>query len=276
MRGRRPRGFTLVELLVVIAIIGILIALLLPAVQAARESARRTQCQNNFKQIGLALHNYESAVRCFPIGNVYPTYWSFQTLILPYLEQNALYEKADFDGYATAFEYTRLQPGGIGSASVPLAVYQCPSDPKAGEVARDSYWGSYAAGNYYGVIGTAYNRKDGTLFSNSSVRVADVRDGTTGTIFVGERGNVLDNWWGWWGCGYGREGTGAGDNLLDTELGLTRGGQEDQHRFHFWSHHPDGAQFLLVDGSVHFFSYNLDYQILNHLATRDGREIVNF
>jgi prepilin-type N-terminal cleavage/methylation domain-containing protein len=275
MRRADRRGFTLVELLVVIAIIGILIALLMPAVQAAREAARRTQCRNRLKQIGLALHGYTPLHNCFPIGNVHGTYWSFQTAILPQLEQANLYDTADFKNYSTAFEYIRLQPDMKGSASVPLPAMQCPSDPKAGEVASDDYWGNYAAGNFYGVIGTAYDATDGMLFSNSDVRFSDVRDGTSTTLFVGERGNVLNNWWGWWGCGYGKAGTGAGDNLIDTELGLTKGGQADLHRYHFWSHHPGGAQFLLGDGGVHFLSYNIDHQTLNDMATRAGEEVVD-
>src|SRR5437868_1405501 len=107
MRANR-RGFTLIELLVVIAIIGVLVALLLPAVQSAREAARRSQCSNNLKQIGVALHNYHSAHDVFPLGSSYQPYappatsngwdcWSAQALMLPFMEQNAIYGAINFN-----------------------------------------------------------------------------------------------------------------------------------------------------------------------------------
>jgi len=272
MRRATRGGFTLVELLVAIAVIGILIGLLLPAVQSAREAARQTQCRNRIKQVGLAVHNYTTPHQCFPIGNVHKTYWGFQTAILPFLELGNLYRTVDYEGYATAFEYVRSQPDKRGAPSEPIVEMQCPTDPKVGEVWRNDYWGSYATGNYYGVIGTHRKATNGMLFSNSSIRFLDVDDGTSHTLLIGERSNVGNNVYGWWACGYGLQGTGAGDNLLDTEMGLSRGGQSDPHRFHFWSHHPTGANFALADGSVHFLSYDIDHETLDRLATRAGQE----
>ncbi len=153
--NQKSRAFTLVELLVVITIIGILIALLLPAVQAAREAARRTQCANNFKQVGLALHNYHDAKECFPPGEIewandsgecgpHPSnpswYFGFGwgTHILPHLEQQAVYDRFDFSNFAWYYAH---QPGGGHNGSVGrtrIAVYLCPSDPQGGECIRIS------------------------------------------------------------------------------------------------------------------------------------------
>ncbi len=128
-RSRLPRqsAFTLVELLVVIAIIGILIALLLPAVQAAREAARRSQCSNNLKQIGVALHVFENTHREFPssFGGSQGTDWSAQARILPYLEQVALHDSVDYDQpYSAA-----VLPDGSPLAAFRVPTYQCPSEP---------------------------------------------------------------------------------------------------------------------------------------------------
>src|SRR4051794_242987 len=102
---RAQRAFTLVELLVVMAIIGILVGLLLPAVQTTRERARVSQCQNNLRQYGIALHNYHDAKHVFPIGNVPDRYWSFQSMILPQLEEEAIYNLIDFNFKGSCFAY---------------------------------------------------------------------------------------------------------------------------------------------------------------------------
>src|SRR3954470_16964481 len=106
MSPSRRRGFTLIELLVVIAIIGVLIALLLPAVQQAREAARRAQCSNNLKQLGLGLHNYHDAFKCFPPGSVVDKFWGWQSLLLPYMEQNQTYDGLNFEFIGTSMAYS--------------------------------------------------------------------------------------------------------------------------------------------------------------------------
>ncbi len=205
--GQRGKsGFTLIELLVVIAIIAILVALLLPAVQQAREAARRTSCKSNLKQLGLALQNYHDVHTVFPIGEGYagttaqfaascntsPKRAPWTVLILPYLEQGALYESFDFSLLFRGIysETPTSGPNFVASNQI-VPVYHCPSFPAPDGLHT----------NYFGVMGGGANAanwvhaggmpgralwNNGTLFVNSKIRMRDITDGTSNTVVIGE------------------------------------------------------------------------------------------
>jgi len=205
-KSHGSRGFTLVELLVVIAIIGILVSLLLPAVQAAREAARRMQCTNNLKQLGLGLHMYHDTYRCFPTG-VYNSYGgrdpsfpyaaqglgmsgaSWFQFIMPYIEQRAIY-----DGYSPFFDAAE-RPGGKDVYRAPtryekFAVFQCPSDPSNPSESHDGFQGNYvmcAGSEDFKSEAPNYGfRLNGMFYGLSYTRIGDVLDGTSNTIMGSE------------------------------------------------------------------------------------------
>jgi prepilin-type N-terminal cleavage/methylation domain-containing protein/prepilin-type processing-associated H-X9-DG protein len=193
MNQRARRAFTLIELLVVIAIIGVLIALLLPAVQAAREAARRAQCLNNLKQIGLALHNYHSAHDTFPVGGSRqmcdlakdpPSYewnnWSAQTLLLPYLEQTPLYNATNFDCAPLYDPECPLSNTNITSFNTRVASFLCPSDGEAGRVRINSYHGSFGSTTY------TWTESNGLFALLSSYKMSEITDGTSNTVAFSE------------------------------------------------------------------------------------------
>lgn len=190
---KRHSGFTLVELLVVIAIIGILVSLLLPAVQAAREAARRMQCANNLKQFGLSLHNYESANNAFPSTDA-PNGFSVQSRLLPFMEQGNLQDMLDYSQPAFTGAFNAQVPNSQFAAAfaTPLKVMLCPSD--SAPVVNTGYGGfQYGGTNYMVSIGsgkgTNYDRRwrtDGIVYENSQVRFADITDGASNTVFMSE------------------------------------------------------------------------------------------
>ena len=191
------KGFTLIELLVVIAIIAVLIALLLPAVQAAREAARRAQCTNNLKQLGLALHNYHSAVGSFPMGSLiaYPDpppagaltswgTWSAQSLMLPYLEQTPLYNSINFDW--TSWYDTGAA---INSTAWNLNIqsFYCPSDGQTGKFNNNNYFGSIGTTTDFSNGGPSGTGSSTGIFAHLlTFSIADVTDGTSNTIAFSE------------------------------------------------------------------------------------------
>jgi prepilin-type N-terminal cleavage/methylation domain-containing protein len=274
-RPAAPRAFTLIELLVVIAIIAVLVALLLPAVQQAREAARRTQCRNNLKQYGLALHNYHDAHRLFPIGNVGNRFWTFQSMLLPFLDQTALYNRCNFNFPGTCFN-SNVAAGPANTApGISLPIYGCPSDPNTGKVYSDPFTGLIASGSYQGVMGTSSTNGTGLLYSNSRTAFRDVTDGTTNTIAMGERGVPNDLYWGFFICGFGNvNGVGDGDNLNTTKFGFAPGLPDGNHNLHFWSYHAGGGHFKMADGSVRFVGYSINFATLQALSTRRGGEII--
>lgn len=313
-RYRERRGFTLIELLVVIAIIAILIALLLPAVQQAREAARRTQCKNNLKQLGLAVHNYHDVFGVFPPGcirggagggwgyatNNETSTWTF--MALPYIDQAPLYTQLNFST-------TNWYPGTIfttpncDQAMRVIPAFICPSDPNAGKGLFNASWacvggtsnanGSFASMNYAGMAdsrnrinpsgyttcGNCYPRTDGDglLFNRSKTAVRDVVDGTSNTIVFAEvsGGPNADQGWEWAWSG----------PLVDTRITPNGPGsypgdktflnpRETNFPQGASSYHEGGIQVTMSDGSVRFLSENINYGTYVALASRQGSEVI--
>ena len=195
--SRAPRGFTLIELLVVIAIIAVLIALLLPAVQQAREAARRAQCKNNLKQLGLAIHNYDSTYSCFPPAGTRDVDFSVQARLLPYVEQQNLQNQLDFTqaAFSGGFAAKIPNPLFVQAFATPIPLFLCPSDPAPSvtQVNASGTLYSYGGLNYMASYGSNkqtnndfHQRTDGPFYQYSSVRFRDFTDGTSNTVVMSE------------------------------------------------------------------------------------------
>lgn len=296
------KGFTLVELLVVIAIIGILIALLLPAIQAAREAARRGQCQNNLKQMGLAIQTHLDALKRFPTGrNRYDQYgvsWAY--FILPYMEENTLY---------SAYSNSARDDDAINSQTMrtPLAVYACPSrrsatadrnfdnDNAPPVVLHAATLGDYAANTGYttstgmttdssGAIyirfGTYNPAEAGPIFSALRIAVPNVSDGLSKTLAIGERHlppvppNTQPGMEDYWqGDTAFMSGDLPGTIFAATKDGLATG-PTDPAQSKFGSAHVGVNHFLFLDGHVSPISDTIDTKELMALSTIAGGETV--
>ena len=285
-RPRRIRGFTLIELLVVIAIIAVLVALLLPAVQQAREAARKAQCQNNLKQIGLAIHNYHDQSQCFPMGSARDAAgsWGYAMFLLPFIDQANAYNSVDFNNADCCVLLRGLQtavPPKPEPQSLAYKMFICPSDPNGSRLLVDGSPSAYPCGNLYpadylGVSGDTENGVNtfsgrGVFYTRSSTRFANLTDGASNTMLIGERGIPNDLVWGWVICG-GMEY----DQYLGTSRGLSPGKNAPYTAGiveRFWSWHPGGSHFLFGDGRIQLLSYSMDFNTYKQLSTRAGGEV---
>jgi prepilin-type N-terminal cleavage/methylation domain-containing protein/prepilin-type processing-associated H-X9-DG protein len=332
-RSRKRPGFTLIELLVVIAIITILMGLLVPAVQKVREASNKMKCQNNLKQIGLALHNFHDEWGAFPpahsIGQTWYTtaynrpqapdnYWfiSWMARCLPYYEEMTEFQKikkprdnsiAEANACWAWWHPTPQDPDLVTAGhgylnGVPMKLFVCPSDQR-GELILNYGGIKVALTDYVAVNGTNQFRYDGVMHVNAKTRLGHViaGDGSANTLLVGERppSNTFTGpngtaWpeYGWWFAGSGdfpyhsatdtalgvheRPGPGAGPPRFVPEYYRPGGinDPQDEHRWHFWSLHSSGSNFLFVDGHVSHISFNVSRQVTtaaeeaNSLMTR--------
>lgn len=285
------RGFTLIELLVVIAIVGILLALLMVAVQRVRAAAARAQCLNHLKQLGIALHAYHDAQRVLPPGitggseSAATPFMSWLCRILPFVEQEPLWREAE-SAFQKDPNFLAVPPHTAGRRVVPL--FACPSDTRV----LQEQEGQPAMTSYLGVEGINQTTRDGVLYLDSRVHLADVRDGLSSTLMVGERPPSASKAFGWWYAGWGQSQDGSAEmNLGALEINahcpwvplearecpdgpyeFSPGNLTDEcDVFHYWSLHAGGANFLFCDGSARFLTYQA-VDVLPALATRAGGE----
>jgi prepilin-type N-terminal cleavage/methylation domain-containing protein/prepilin-type processing-associated H-X9-DG protein len=291
MNFKLQRAFTLVELLIVIAIIGVLVALLLPAIQSARATARRASCQNKMKQLGLAVLHYHDSKKIFPKFGSEETGWMCG--IMPYMEDEALH-KATFQ---------RVHGESALSVATPVPAFQCPEHPNTTGQSNSTLYADFGTKGmtcYLGVAGRRpaerYSKAGDTgilgawVNKNHGVRMSMIGDGTSKTAIVGERphGPDLTGDWGWWasrdnwdiimwstvnridippsvissykGCNY---------PAVYSEGRLENPCDQD----HFWSLHVGGANWTFADGSVHFISYEVGPTIIDYISTRNEGEM---
>ena len=309
-RVRSRIAFTVVELLVVITVIGTLLALLLPAVQAAREAARRMQCLNNLKQIGLGLQNYESTYRKFPKGGAGQVSltnhiirarhrFSWGTSILPFIEQAALYESINPN-------QPYIHPSNLAAGQTFVSTYLCPSSLQSEPLkpngdtptsttlyARTDYGGNYGerslrcfpktnCPNTYADIGITNGQGRGTLMlgQDQDIGIREILDGTTHTILVGECPEGLHSIW------IGHKNVFDQSVSLDARIRLgspwqschpvfkSRVGNYCDFGQEFHSYHPGGSVFSFADGSSHFLVENIDSKLFAALLSRRGGEHV--
>ncbi|MCH7686006.1 MAG: DUF1559 domain-containing protein [Planctomycetes bacterium] len=298
MMSKRPHGFSLIELLVVIAIIAILIALLLPAVQQAREAARRTQCRNNLKQIGLALHNYLDQFRVFPPSNtndVEQGGWignplnrhihSWASLILPQIDSAPLYNSINYS-------VSSLHPNNLPVASQVIPIYKCPSYSGPTYSTDRNYTRfapNYAIQNYVAMgasdVGHIYGQNtglfepDGVIYPLSSTRAAEITDGMSNTMLIVETREEKNAVWiegGTAAVVARRYDASNPPTYAGTEISLNYQPYFDysnpKSEYGPSSMHPGGVFHLIGDGSVRFISENISASIYVGLATRAGGE----
>lgn len=273
-------AFTILELMVAISIIAVLMSLIAPALMNAREQARRTQCMNNLRQIGIGLHGFHSAQRRFPDGNIPNRLWTFQSQILPYLDRTDLFDRIDYNFPDYCFFYGAGMAPPDDPRPVAVSVFACPSDDNAGRIC-ETYavtHGRHSLTSYLGVSGSNPESHDGIFYSGSRVRMDSIRDGTSNTLMVGERGIPSDLELGWLMCAGGEmpDYSGNMDNLLSTRDGISRGSDDGSHNNHFWSHHRDQLGFALADGSVRTLSEAISHPVLTALSTVNSSDHARF
>jgi prepilin-type N-terminal cleavage/methylation domain-containing protein len=315
LRSKRA-GFSLLELLVVLAIIGVAIGLVVPAVQKAREASNKTICQNNLHQLGLAMQMYQDREGSFPAGFLYtpppppppppqgpspqfhdrpprPPFapiedpgWGWGSLLLPYLEQTAL---AGSINYSIPVE----SPSTYASRRTILSVFVCPSDYDTGTftvltdqgfnvatAATNSYAACFGAG---GLIGTLPDAGNGVFFRNSAVRSTDIKDGTSYTFALGERGAFFTQtpWAGVMTGGTARTTPGApvfrsvvepSPTMVLARIGNKALNDPYAEPYDFFSPHAQVTHFAFADGAVHAVRWSTDQSILQALATAAGQE----
>ena len=307
----RATGFTLIELLVVIAIIAVLIALLLPAVQQAREAARRSQCKNNMKQLGLAVFNYEETFRCLPMGSYYPTDWvpNWRAHLLPFLDQAPVYMRFNFG--VSPFTSSNFRSGTEVLENLSMNVYVCPSSSLPTNVGGQNNPQNALMHMYVGIAGAypdpagrtvgsassygGFYTNNGALLYNQITRMADFTDGSSNTMIIGEQsGRVAGQdlrsayYGGWCGAlfagpvsdtnpgGSGGWSTGLTSIQYQINARTTAAGSDNP-----WdantvlnSYHVGGIHMLMGDGTVRFLSENTNMDTVRKLATRDDGTVV--
>jgi prepilin-type N-terminal cleavage/methylation domain-containing protein/prepilin-type processing-associated H-X9-DG protein len=289
---RIRKGFTLIELITVIAIIAVLGGLLMGSVQRARAAVARVSCADRLRQHGLALHGYHAAYSVFPPGQSlmngkadFP-YLGWQARLLPYMDQSPLWEQIGQE-YAKDKVFWHVPPH--ANLSTVVKIFTCPADYRVESPGIIPNFPPVGLSSYLGVCGLSFRKTNGVLYSDSRVRIADISDGTSCTLAAGERPPSTDLRFGWWYAGTGQDLKGSVDmflgvaefNILTYLYPCPFGPYEfgpgsfnnECDMFHFWSPHPSGANFLFVDGSVHFLTYSAA-PILPALASRAGGETV--